>query len=101
MSRPALLLALLAGSCATERSVARAADGIAATAAIVGSAVGRFVPQQPPAIPTTREEALVQALPAIILDGLALWRAVSEAWVAAKALSAVDAGAGASDAGVP
>lgn len=88
MNRVVLLLVLLAGGCAAERSVARAADGIAATAAIVGATVGRFAPQPPPAVPTTREEALVQAIPAILIDGFALWRAVSEAWVAARSTAA-------------
>lgn len=101
MTRPALLLVLLAGSCATERSVQRAAASIAGTSAIIGSAVARFVPPPPQLeqLPPT-QQLVVKYAPIILLNGFAIWQAIDEIWVATHPPAPPDAGA-VVDAGVP
>jgi hypothetical protein len=89
-----LALVLLAGGCATEKAtekkIDRAADGIAEVAATVQRAVNRFAPPAPaiatpPARATSPLDAVLAAVPTIAVNTIALWRAVSAAWDAAKA----------------
>lgn len=81
--RSALLLVLLAGSCATEHAVQQAATSIAGTSAIIGSAVARLVPP-PPQIAQlpTKQQAIVELAPVILLNAFAIWHAIDEIWAA-------------------
>lgn len=93
-----LALALLAGSCATERSIQRAANGIAATSAGITAVVARFVP--PPASVenlTSKQQELVNLVPVIVLNAFAIWHAIDEYWASTH----TPADMGVSDAGVP
>lgn len=94
MTRPALLLVLLAGSCATERDVQRAATGVASAAAIFGTVVQRIVPPTAPQL-TPGEKLAAQLAPVAFMTALNVYHAVSEFLAARRAAAA------AADMGVP
>ena len=91
-----LVLSLACGSCATERSVQQAANGIAATSAIVTAAVSQIVPTPTPIdkLPST-QQLVVKYAPVILLNAFAIWHAIDEIWTATHTADAgvpVDAG---------
>jgi hypothetical protein len=77
-------LALLATSCATSRHVATIVNDTAAVTGIVHAAVARYVPDPAPnPTLTPRQQAVVNAIPAVIMMGVAAWNLI-EQWHAAS-----------------
>lgn len=101
MTRAALILVLLAGGCATEHAIQKAATSIAGTSAIITSAVARFVPP-PPQIQQlpSKQQLVMQLAPVILLNAFAIWHAIDEIWDATHTAAPADAGV-AVDGGVP